>query len=419
VTAQSEHNDIFAGVRVVEIGQYIAAPAAARMMSDMGAEVFKVEMPPYGDMVRVYTVPHAPPGTLFIAENRGKKSVCIDLKRPEGAAVARDLIAHSDVLVENYTPGVLSKYGIKYETLSSLNPRLIMCSISGFGQTGPLAHKPGNDLIGQAMSGFLNLVGYPDRPPAYPGANLADNGAGIHALAAIASALYFREKTGRGQYIDLSLVECLGHYNSGNIVIHGLSDGRAKATRSGSHSPATAPFGIFKARDGYVALSVLINQWETFCELIGKPEFSSDPRYDSIEHRVQHKDEVIKIVEDWLQSFESRDEPVALLDQVHIMGAPVLDTAGYVSDPQIRAREAIQAVAHPGVGVIGIPRAPFHFSGARVEIRSRAPMLGEHNEAALAAVAGYTKETIAALEQAGVLHHDPQLDQMRASGELV
>jgi crotonobetainyl-CoA:carnitine CoA-transferase CaiB-like acyl-CoA transferase len=168
-----------------------------------------------------------------------------------------------------------------------------------------------------------------------------------------------------------------------------------------------------------VALSVLINQWETFCELIGKPEFASDPRYDSIEHRVQHKDEVIKIVEDWLQSFESRDEPVALLDQVHIMGAPVLDTAGYVNDPHIRAREAIQNVEHPGVGAIGIPRAPFHFSGARVEIRSRAPMLGEHNEDALSAVAGYTKEKIAALKAAGILRQDPQLEKMRTGGESV
>jgi CoA:oxalate CoA-transferase len=411
MAAAAESNDIFAGVRVVEIGQYIAAPAAARMMSDMGAEVYKLELPPYGDMMRVYSVPYGRPGTLYIAENRGKKSVCVDLKRPEGAAAASDLIAHSDVLVENFTPGVLAKYGIKYDTLSALNPRLVMCSISGFGQTGPLASKPGNDLMGQAMSGVLNLVGYPDRPPAYPGANLADNGAGVHALAAIASALYFREKTGRGQYIDLSLVECLGHYNSGNIVIHGLSGGRAKATRSGSHSPATAPFGIFKARDGYVALSVLINQWEAFSNLIGKPELASDPRYDTIEHRVQHRDEVIKIVEDWLQSFESRDQPVALLDQLHIMCAPVLDTAGYVNEPHIRAREAIQTVEHPGVGAIGIPRAPFHFSGARVEIRSRAPMLGEHNEAAFASVAGYSKEKIAALTEAGILHRDPQLDQ--------
>src|SRR5579875_1834959 len=417
MAAQSSNDDIFAGIRVIEIGQYIAAPAAAKMMSDMGAEVFKIELPPYGDMMRVYTVPGVKAGDLYIADNRGKKSVCVDLKRPEGAAVVRDLVAHSDVLVENYTPGVLSKYGISYEALVPLNPRLIMCSISGFGQTGPLANKPGNDLIALAASGLLDLVGYPDRAPAYPGANLADNGAGVHALAAIASALYFREKTGRGQYIDLSLVECLGHYNALGIVAHGVTGGRAKQTRSGSHSSGAAPFGVFKARDGYVAISVRINQWGTFCELMGRPALASDPRYDTVEHRLQNQAEVIAMVEQWLQSFASRDEPLAMLERAHIMCVPVLDTAGFLNHPHIAARGLIQQVEQPGIGPIGIPRAPFHFSDARVHIRAYAPMLGEHNEAALSSVLGYTKEKIATLNQAGVLHHDPQLDKRRAGGE--
>lgn len=416
MAAQSSNDDIFAGIRVIEIGQYIAAPAAAKMMSDMGAEVFKIELPPYGDMMRVYTVPGVKAGDLYIADNRGKKSVCVDLKRPEGAAVVRDLVAHSDVLVENYTPGVLSKYGISYEALVPLNPRLIMCSISGFGQTGPLANKPGNDLIALAASGLLDLVGYPDRAPAYPGANLADNGAGVHALAAIASALYFREKTGRGQYIDLALTECLGHYNSLGMVQYAISGGRAKATRSGSHSGGTAPFGVFKARDGYVAIAVLINQWTPFAELIGKPELATDPRYDTIEHRMQHQDEVIRIVEDWLQSFPGREQPLAMLDKLHIMCAPVLDTAGFVSDPQIRSRDLMQPVVQPEIGSLDLPKAPFHFSAARVGIRMRAALLGEHNESALETVAGYSKEKIAALRANGVLKNDPRVDQLKAGG---
>jgi CoA:oxalate CoA-transferase len=414
----ADHNDIFAGVRVIEIGQYIAAPLAARLMSDMGAEVFKVELPPYGDMMRVYAIPGVTSGELYIADNRGKKSVCVDLKRPEGAQAVRDLAARSDVLIENYTPGVMSKYGVSYEILQPINPRLIMCSISGFGQTGPLANKPGNDLMAQAASGIMNLIGYPDRPPVYPGSNLADNGAGIHALAAIASALYFREKTGRGQYIDLALNECLGHYNALGMVQHGVSRGTATTTRSGSHSGGTAPFGVFKARDGYVAIAVLINQWTIFAELIGQPEIATDPRYDTIEHRVQHKDEVIKIVEDWLQSFPSRNEPIAMLEKAHIMCTPVLDTPGFMNDPQVRARGLMQAVEQPGVGALDLARAPFHFSDARVEIRMRAPLLGEHNESALAAVAGYSAEKIAELNQSGVLKHDPRVDQLRAGSEL-
>ena len=415
--AQPNQDDIFAGLRVIEIGQYIAAPVCTRMMSDMGAEVFKVELPPYGDMMRVYGVPGGKPGFTFIGENRGKRGVCIDLKRPEGAAVVRDLVRHSDVLVENFTPGVLSKYGISYELLKPENPRLIMCSISGFGQNGPRAQMPGNDLIAQAMSGFLNLVGDPERAPAYPGANLADNTAGVHALAAIASALYLREKTGRGQYIDLALTECMGHYNSLGVVLHGVSGGQVKTTRSGSHSVGTAPFGVFKARDGYVVIAVLINQWGTFCDLMGRPELASDPRFDSSDHRLQNQAEVIRIIEQWLQSFERRDEPLAMLERAHILSGPVHDTAGFINDPQIRSRGFLQPVSQPGFGEIEIPRTPFNYSDARVEIRMRAPMLGEHNEAALSSVLGYSREKIAALANAGVLHRDPQLEKMRAGGE--
>jgi CoA:oxalate CoA-transferase len=417
VAAQSEHNDIFAGVRVIEIGQYIAAPVAARMMSDMGAEVFKIELPPYGDMMRVYTVPGVAAGALYIGENRGKKSICIDLKRPEGAEIIRDLVKHSDVLVENFTPGVLAKYGITYETLKPLNPRLIMCSISGFGQTGPLAGKPGNDLIAQAMSGFLNLVGNPDEAPVYPGANLSDNGAGIHALAAISGALYFREKTGKGQYIDLSLVECMGHYNSLGIVQHEVSGGRSKQTRSGSHSPGAAPFGIFKARDGYVAICVLINQWGIFTELMGKPELATDPRFDNNEHRLQNRSQVNEMIADWLQSFSSRDEPLAMLEKAHILSAPVLDTPGFINDAQIKSRKFIQSVPHPGLGPVRLPKSPLHFSDARVEIRSPAPMLGEHNEAVLSKVLGYTADKIAGLNQSGVILHDPRIGELRKSGD--
>jgi crotonobetainyl-CoA:carnitine CoA-transferase CaiB-like acyl-CoA transferase len=418
MTTQSEQDEIFSGIRVIEIGQYIAAPVAARMMSDMGAEVFKVELPPYGDMMRVVAAPGAPQGTAYISENRGKKSLCIDLKRPEGIAVLRDLVRHSDVLIENFTPGVLAKYGVTYENLKPLNPRLIMCSISGFGQTGPLANKPGNDLIAQAASGFLNLVGERDGTPVYPATNLSDNGAGVHALAAISAALFFRERTGRGQFIDLSLVECMGHYNSLGIVQHGLTGGKAKQTRAGSHSPGAAPFGVFKARDGYIVLTVLIHQWGIFTELIGRPELTSDQRYDTNDHRVERKEELIKIVQDWLQSFPSRDQPLAMLAKAHILSAPVLDTPGFINDAQIRAREFIQTVPQPGFGAIGIPKAPFHFSEAKCEIRRRAPLLGEDNEAVLAAVVGYSEARIAELNKTGVLHRDPSIDKFKASGEL-
>ena len=194
------------GVRVLDLGHYIAIPILTRMMADMGAEIIKVEAAPLGDLSRLSPYLKNGYSGSFIQHNRGKQSICLDLKTTEGARIVSDLARHVDVITENYSPGVLPKYGLGYEDFSKVNPRVIMCSVSGFGQDGPLKHRVGNDTVALAMSGLMHLTGDPDGPPVYVGLFIADENAGVHGLAAVCAALYFREKTGRGQYIDLSLL---------------------------------------------------------------------------------------------------------------------------------------------------------------------------------------------------------------------
>jgi CoA:oxalate CoA-transferase len=377
--AEAEKTPMFAGLRVLDLTQYIAGPMAAKLMSDLGAEVIKIEIAPRGDMMRHYGPPEGQ-SAPFLSENRGKKSFCFDLKRPEGGELMRDLVRNADILIENWTPGVLAKYGVSFETLSPLNPRLIMCSLSGFGQSGPYANHPGNDLIAFAASGILNLVGEADGPPLYPGTGtLADSIGGVHAFAAICAALYYRERTGRGEFIDLALVDALSHLTSVPIAMRSVLGPRYQASRGGAHLAGLTPCGIFRARDGFIAMTVLIHQFEMFAQLIGRPELPADPRFDTHEHRNANRSELIRIVEDWLQSFSNREEPLAILQDAHVLCAPVLDTEGVMNDSHNVARGFLHEIEQPDAGRLSLPAAPFHFSRSSVEIRGRVPRLGEDN----------------------------------------
>jgi len=409
---------VLSGVRVLDFGHYIAAPILTRMMSDMGAEIIKIELAPRGDLTRVYPYIRAGQSGGFMQHNRGKQSVCVDLKKPEAVEIVKALVPQVDVVIENFSPGTLAKYGFNYGELKKLNPRLIMCSISGFGQDGPYAHRPGNDTVAQAMSGLMHLTGDPQGSPMYVGIYIADENAGVHGLAAVCAALYYREKTGIGQYIDLSLLESLFHLHDTAIQFYVLSDGELNPTRFGAHHYAIAPCGIFKARDGYVVIAVLVHQWETFVQAIGKPELAHDPRFATYEARVEHRFELVTILEEWLQSFPTRDEPLAILEQVRILSAPVLDIAQVINHPQMKARGVMQDVPHPGIGPVALPKSPFRFSETSVEIRDRAPLLGEHNERILSRYLGYLPERIAALTESGVLVQEPLVQELRRRGEI-
>ncbi len=393
---------ILSGIRVIEMGKYLAAPSAAKIMAGLGADVIKLEMAPRGDLNRVYTIMKGQSVTHMV-QNHGKRSVCIDVKRPQGAALALDLISRADVFIENFSPGVLPKYGLTWEALHTRNPRLIMCSISGFGQDGVNRLKPANDIIALAMAGTLHLIGYPDRPPAIPAVNIADMSSGAHALAAICGALFRRERTGRGQYIDISMVECMASWNDGGSLFHQISGGKLNPSRMGSDFPAVSPMGIFKARDGYVALAVLIDQWELFARIIGRPEMGRDPRFDTMPQRLEHRAEINQAIEAWLDSFDSRDEPLSILEANHILSAPVYDVPQAMNSDAVRGRGALQTLSYPNVGSVQVTRAPLRFSESKTEIRRPAPKLGEHNAEVLGELLGYSQSEVAALLQDGLL----------------
>jgi crotonobetainyl-CoA:carnitine CoA-transferase CaiB-like acyl-CoA transferase len=405
------------GVRVLDLGHYIAVPIMTRMMADLGAEILKVEQAPLGDLTRLSPYLKNGHSGSFIQHNRGKQSICLDLKSPTGVEI-RGLAKHADVITQNYSPGVLERYGLGYEVFREINPRVIMCSISGWGQDGPMRDRPGNDTVALAMSGLLHLTGERDGPPVYLGMFIADEATGVHGLAAVCAALYYREKTGVGQHIDLSLLECMFHMHDSAIQFYVMSEGKENPQRSGSQHFAVAPCGIFKARDGYVVITVLVHQWEFFCRTIGKPEWINDPRFSTPPERLHNCDELVKLIEQWLQSFPTRDEPLAILGKARILSAPVLDISQIITHPVIRERGAMQSIPHPGLGPVALPKSPFRMSETPAMIRGRAPLLGEHNERILSDYLGYSREKIEGLTKAEVLVQDPRVAQWRTSGEI-
>jgi crotonobetainyl-CoA:carnitine CoA-transferase CaiB-like acyl-CoA transferase len=406
------------GVRVLDLGHYIAIPILTRMMADLGAEIIKVEAAPHGDLTRFAPIIKNGFSGGFIQHNRGKQSICVDLKNPEGARIVRELARHVDVITENYSPGVLPRYGLGYQDFRQVNQRVIMCSISGFGQDGPLKHRVGNDTVALAMSGLMHLTGDPEGPPVYVGLFIADENAGVHGLAAVCAALYYREKTGIGQYIDLSLLECMFHLHDTAIQFYVMSDGQLNPNRFGSHHYLLAPCGIFKASDGYVVITVLDHQWETFCSAIGRHEWITDPRFATREARVANRLVLAKLLEEWLQTYATRDEAILILEKARILSAPVLDIAQIINHPVIQERGAMQSIPHPGLGPVAIPKSPFRMSVTPAMIRDRAPLLGEHNEKVLVRYLGYSIAEIAKLTASGVLTQDSRVAELRAEGAI-
>jgi crotonobetainyl-CoA:carnitine CoA-transferase CaiB-like acyl-CoA transferase len=236
-----------AGYKVLDFTHALAGPTATRLMAEMGAEVIKVEQTPYGDAARTVPVMRDKRSAYFMQHNLGKQSICVNLKTDAGREIIRALVPHMDVVVENYSPGVMGRMGFGYDDLKSLNPRLIMCSISVLGQTGPLSHLPGFDYIAQAYAGITEMIGEPTQSPVIPTTSMGDVSTGVHALAAIACALLHRERTGEGQYIDVSLLDAYIHAHDANLELYEASHGQIVPTRGGAHHTVVAPCGVFRA----------------------------------------------------------------------------------------------------------------------------------------------------------------------------
>lgn len=395
---------ILDGIRVLDFTQYLAGPTVTRLMAEMGAEIIKVEHAPAGDPSRGLPFLKDGRSGYFVQQNRGKKSLCLDLTQPASRQILHDLVGKVDVMVENYGPGVMEKRGLDYAAASRLNPRLIMASVSAFGRVSPLSHRTGYDWIAQAYAGFMHVTGPRDGRPHPVGVGMADVGSGVHAFSAIGYALFHRERTGRGQYLDISMVDALFHMHEVNVQSISLGNGW-KPGRVGSTHELVAPIGVYKGPENYLVIMALQLQWPNLCKAMNRPDLEHDPRFAQPGPRAKHQDELNPQIEAWLATFASDAEALARLEEHRVPCAPVISPYDAPKHEYFVQRGTLRTVQDPILGDFVIPGFPLRFSEQPELPDLRAPLLGEHNAAILEGLLGYAPERVADLTAAGVLVH--------------
>lgn len=396
------------GVRVLDFSQHVAGPACTRMMAEMGAEIIKLELAPFGEQIRNVGFKVNGRSVYFIQQNRGKKSVCVDMKSAPGLQLVHDLVKQVDVVIENFAPGAIRRLGLPWEKVHELNPKAIMCSISTFGQDGPLSGLPGYDFIGQAYAGITGMIGDQENGPYIPIAALGDTTTGAHALAAINGALYHRATSGDdGQYLDISLLDCYFHSHEMNVGAISASQGAINPYLPGRYHSAVAPLGVYKSKDGYLILIAILGRWKDFCNAIGRPELATDPRYIDDPARVAHHAELKVLIEDWLQAQESDAATIRLLGEHHVPVAPILSIQQVMNHPHMQYRGTVRTITDRGAGSFEMPGMPLRFSAFANDLDLQAPYLGEHNGAILGGLLGLAAERIAELTADGVLVSEP------------
>jgi crotonobetainyl-CoA:carnitine CoA-transferase CaiB-like acyl-CoA transferase len=402
--AETGKTRMLSGCRVLDFTQYLAGPTVTRLMAEMGAEIIKVELAPMGDPSRLLpTVKNGRSG-YFVQQNRGKKSLCLDFAKSEAIELLRALAAKVDIVTENYGPGVMEKRGLDYASLKQINPRIIMASISAFGKTGPLKHRVGYDFIAQAFSGLMHMTGAPDGPPMFVGMGIADQGSGVHAFSALGYALYYREKTGIGQHIDISMVDSLFHMHEVNVQAYGLTDGAFVPSRMGSHHQLVCPCGAFKGPEGYIVVLVLDRQWPAMARAMGRPDLIDDPRFATAPDRGKNQKELIAIIESWMQAQPSDEAVLKIFEEHRVPSAPVMSVVGALEHPYFKGREMVRSVSDPILGELTIPGFPLRFSEFPELPKIEAPLLGQHDAEILGQHLGLSKEKIEQLQSAGVLY---------------
>jgi crotonobetainyl-CoA:carnitine CoA-transferase CaiB-like acyl-CoA transferase len=401
------------GIRVLDLSRVLAGPWAGQNLADLGAEVIKIERPGVGDDSRAFGPPwvkdaqgrDTKDSAYFTAANRGKKSVTVNLQRPEGQALVRELAAKSDVLLENYKYGDLQRYGLGYDDLKTLNPRLIYCSVTGFGQTGPYKERPGYDFMIQGMGGMMSVTGEPDDKPGggpqRAGVPIADIITGMYASIAICAALAHRAQSGQGQHLDLALLDsqiALLAYQNTNYFATGKPP-----RRIGNLHPNIVPYQPFRAADGEVILACgNDNLYRKFCEAAGCPELAADPRFATNGKRVENRDELARLL-GAIFARHTRKEWVELLDAAGVPNGPINDIAQVFAEPQVKARGVKLEIAHPVAGKLPMVASPMRFSGTPLEHKRPPPLLGEHTEEILRGVLGMSAEDVARLRASGAI----------------
>jgi len=374
-----EQSGALKGLKVLDLTRVLAGPVCTMLLADMGAEVIKLEVPGTGDDSRGFPPFKEGESTYFINNNRNKKSIVLNLKDPSDHQKLVEIIKSMDVLVENFRPGTMEKLGLGYNDLKETNSRLIYASISGFGQYGPYKGKPGYDIIGQAMGGIMSITGWPDSPPTRTGTAIADFLSALFCTIGILSALHVRKSSGKGQKIDVSIVDSVVTA-IGTIVQIYLAEGRIPK-RAGNKYSFIAPYEAFKAKDGWFVLGVGSESiWKKFCKTIDKEELIDDKRFTLNADRIKNNDVLVEIITEWAGSY-SVNEIIDILEKQGIPVAPINELDQIVNDPHIAvAREMIQKIVHPIVGEVEIVGNPIKMSDTPPGIYASSPMLGEHTD---------------------------------------
>ena len=398
-----EQKSLLDGVRVLDLSRVLAGPYCTMMLGDLGADIIKIEAPELGDDTRHWGPPFTEGGesAYFLCVNRNKRSMTLNLKTNQGIQILKELIQQCDVLVENFRVDTMDKWGLSYETLQQLKRGLIYCSITGYGYTGPYRNLPGYDFIIQAQGGVMSITGPEEGEPCKVGVAIADITAGLFACNAILAALYDHRKSGRGQRIDISLLDSqiawLANVGS-NYLISG-----EKPMRYGNAHPNIVPYQTFRASDGYFALGIGNDaQWKQFCERAGKIEWAEDGRYKTNANRVENRNTLIPLLDElflrneiahWLSILESVGVPCGSINTIDQL----------FDDPQVQAREMVIQVDHPSAGVIKMVASPLKIPTAPVKIRLPPPKLGEHTEKILHDLLGYDRNTVKELRTSQVI----------------
>ncbi len=399
------------GIRVFDLTRILAGPSCTQMLADLGADVIKIERAGAGDDTRKFAPPYIKDAdgqetgesAYFCAANRNKRSVTLDIAKPEGQALAKKLIAKSHVLVENFKTGGLAKYGLGYDDLKDEFPGLIYCSITGFGQTGPYALRPGYDVLIQAMSGMMSVTGEPDGEPMKSAIPVADLMAGMYAGVAINAALRHREITGEGQQIDIGMLDVMVAFSTVQGMNY-LSTGEVPA-RLGNAHPNIVPYQAFKTADGDMILAVgNDSQFQRFCEVAGAPELASDERFATNALRLQNREQIVPLVQDlllkqptafWLEALEANS----------ISGGPINKLDQVFADPHVNARGMKLEMDHPATngGKVTLINSPMKLSGTPTEARMAPPTLGQHTDEVLSDVLEMDAAELTALRDSGVI----------------
>lgn len=393
------------GLRVLEMGQLIAGPFASRLLAEFGADVIKVEAPTKGDPIRTWRVVENGTSLWWYVQSRNKKSITVDLKQTEGGQeIIRGLVKEIDILIENFRPGTMEKWGLSYEELKEINPRLIMIRVSGYGQDGPYRNRPGFGSIGEAMGGLRYITGYPDRPPTRVGISIGDSVSSLYAVIGALMAVYHRDVngTGEGQVIDVALYESV--FSLMESAIPEFDRTEIIRERTGSTLPGITPSNTYKCVDGkYVVIGANGDAiFKRLMNALGHEDIAEDPRFENNAKRSEHAEYLDGIIEDWTKSLPFV-EVMKYLENANVPAGSIYSVEDIMNDPHYQARQMIQEIAVEGLGKLKMPGIIPKMSATPGEIEWAGPKLGQHNEDVLERKLGLTKEQIQGLKDNGII----------------